>query len=285
VTAVSYPSLSELAAEPLFSAEDVLTGVDASSTATDGPGRLRIDLDGKPDILRFYGGAPEGCRADPVIFLRGDVLRLTPDGLIVTDAYAGFGPHQQQLWAQEIAIAYGRPFLHLARPGICGSSGDHRDRRCAREVALIDLALDRLKEAFGWRRLTLAGHSGGGHLVGVLMARRSDIDCAVISSGNVAVRLRNQLAGWDRDITGHDDFVDPIDHVEQVARHPPRNIIVLTDRRDRAVRWEVQAAYVEALRAAGVTVEQRFLEALDDNHHQLWFAALVAAFGASPATV
>jgi predicted esterase len=280
VTAIGYPLLSELAAEPLFSVEDVLKGVDASATAADGSGRVRIDLGGKTDILRFYGGAPEGCATDPVIFLRGDVLRLTPDGLAVIDGYAKFGPHQQQLWAQEIAIAYGRPFLHLARPGICGSSGDHRDRRCEREVALIDRALDRLKEAFGWNRLTLAGHSGGGHLVGAIMARRSDIDCAVISSGNVAVRLRNQLAGWERDITGHADFVDPIDHVDDVARHPPRKIIVLTDRRDRAVRGEVQGAYVEALRAAGVEVEQRFLEALDDNHHQLWFAALVAAFGA-----
>ncbi len=77
---------------------------------------------------------------------------------------------------------------------------------------------------------------------------------------------------------GHGDFVDPIDHVALVARHLPRKLIVLTDRRDQVVRCEVQSAYVDALPAVGVDVDHRFMEALDDNHHSLWFAGAVAAF-------
>lgn len=276
---IAYPSLAALAGEPHpFPEHDVLNGLVARDTDTDGPGRVRIVVDGVADVLRFYGGAPEGCTKEPVIFLRGDVLRLLNGVLEVFPTYSRLGPHEQLLWARETAVAFDRPFLHLARPGMCGSSGDHRDRRCEREVALVDRALDKLKEAFGWRRVNLVGQSGGGHLVGALMARRHDIDCAVISSGNVAVRLRNQLAGWDRDVTGHSDFVDPIDHVGRVARHPPRKIIVLTDRRDQVVRCEVQSAYVDALRSADVEVEHRFVEAIDDNHHNLWFAGVVAAF-------
>ena len=276
---ITYPSLAGLAGEQHpFSEHDVLNGLEAPETATDGPGRVRVVVDGTADMLRFYGGAPEGCTKEPVIFLRGDVLRMNNDILEVFPAYKRLGPHEQLVWTHETAVAFGRPFLHLARPGICGSSGDHRDRRCEREVALVGRALDKLKEAFGWRRINLVGQSGGGHLVGALLARRRDIDCAVITSGNVAVRLRNELAGWQQDITGHSDFVDPIDHVALVARHPPRKIIVLTDNRDRVVRCEVQCAYVDALRVAGVEVDHRFVEALDDNHHSLWFAGVVAAF-------
>ena len=276
---ITYPSLAALAGEPHpFSEHDVLNGLEASDTATDGPGRVRVVVDGTADVLRFYGGAPEGCSKEPVIFLRGDVLRQRDDVLEVLPTYKRLGPYEQLLWAHETAVAFGRPFLHLARPGICGSSGDHRDRRCEREVALVNHALDKLKEAFGWSRINLVGQSGGGHLVGVLLSRRRDIDCAVITSGNVAVRLRNELAGRDRDITGHSDFVDPIDHVALIARHPPRKLIVLTDRRDQVVRCEVQCAYVDALRGAGVVIDHRFMEALDDNHHNLWFAGVVAAF-------
>jgi hypothetical protein len=92
------------------------------------------------------------------------------------------------------------------------------------------MALTRLKAHFGWRRLNLVGQSGGGHLVAALIARRADIGCAVISSGNTAVAQRNRENGWTADVTRHTDFIDPIDHVAEVARHPPEQIIVLTAR-------------------------------------------------------
>jgi hypothetical protein len=83
----------------------------------------------------------------------------------------------------------------------------------------------------------------------------------VITSGNTAVAQRNRENGWAADITGHADFLDPIDHVQDVARHPPNKVIVLTDPQDARVSVTVQTAYVEALRAAGVPVDHRFLPA------------------------
>ena len=56
-------------------------------------------------------------------------------------------------------------------------------------------AVNRLKEAFGWHHVNLAGLSGGGHLVAALIARRMDVGLAVIASGNVAVAQRNQERG------------------------------------------------------------------------------------------
>ncbi|MFM0609414.1 hypothetical protein PQR05_33300 [Paraburkholderia sediminicola] len=39
----------------------------------------------------------------------------------------------------------------------------------------------------GWKYVDLAGLSGGDHLVAALMARRDDINCAMIASGGVAI--------------------------------------------------------------------------------------------------
>ena len=112
------------------------------------------------------------------------------------------------------------------------------------------------------------------------MAWRTDIGCAVIASGNVAVRQRNSEQQRVTDVTGFSDFVDPIDLAPDVAKHPPRKIIVLTDPQDRIVSEACQSAYVAALVAAGVAVDHRRLPATDPTHHVLRDAALLAAASA-----
>lgn len=274
---IAFPTLAELSSEP-FSGAEAVNGVVADPVHGDGPGRVRVEVDGQPDVLAFYGAAPKGSRADPVIFLRGDALELR-DGVLAANAfYRAASPRDVQAICEQFAALFGRPFLHLARPGILGSSGRHRDRRRPREVALVDAALTRLKQHFGWTALNIVGQSGGGHLVAALIARRSDIDCAVIASGNTAVAQRNRENGWAVDVTGHADFLDPIDHVADVARHPPNKVIVLTDPQDARVSASVQTAYVEALRAAGVAVDHRFLPAAGALRHDLQTAGVIAAF-------
>ena len=78
--------------------------------------------------------------------------------------------------------------------------------------------------------ISLAGLSGGGHLVAAVLARRVDVDCAVIAAGNVAVRQRlREMESGGADVTGFTDFVDPIDSVLDVAAPlPPRSLIVLS---------------------------------------------------------
>ncbi len=199
---------------------------------------------------------------------------------VVIPYYSTGGPLEVQRHAEAWATSANRPYIHLARPGILGSSGNHIDRRREREIALVNAALDRLKRAFQWEMLNLAGHSGGGHLVAALMARRSDLNCVVIASGNVSVRQRNEAMTGDanRDVTGHSDFVDPVDLVNEVARHPPEKVIVLTDALDRSVSAVHQQHYVDALGKAGVAVEHRFVVADDPDHHMLDKAAHLATF-------
>jgi dienelactone hydrolase len=276
---IDFPQLAQFSPNSLFT-NNVLHGVPAPPDRTDEPGRIWIDLDGEWECLRFYGRQIEPATAPPLIFLEGDVLErashLDPNWT-VPSSYLQGSPLLVQAEAEQFAIASGRTFVNLARPGTYGSSGNHLQRRREREVALVDAALDQLKAAFGWTRIDLAGLSGGGHLVGSLMARRSDIRCAVIASGNVAVRKRNQERGMTVDVTGYDDFVDPIDLVSEVAAHPPKKVIVLTDPQDMLVSAAVQSAYVEALRNVGMVVDHRFVPALDPRHHILRLPAMLAA--------
>jgi hypothetical protein len=91
------------------------------------------------------------------------------------------------------------------------------------------------------------------------------------------VRERLGERGLTIDVTGYADFVDPIDLVAQVASHPPRKVVLLTDPRDRVVPAATQTSYFEALRKHGIDAEQRWVMAIGPDHHRLRFAAIIAA--------
>lgn len=277
---------SSLAEEAPFAAEEVLQGVTTTRDRCEAPGRIWVEHEGQGECLRFYAALAGPSGRAPLVFLEGDVVQQEPPGTDpptweVTRTYRQLSPALLQAEAERYASAAARPFVNLARPGTHGSSGRHLERRREREVALINQAVDRLKQLFGWTRLNLVGLSGGGHLVAAIMARRNDVACVVIASGNVAVRERLRERGRTVDVTGHADFVDPLDSVPDVVRHPPEKVIVLTDPSDRLVSATSQAVYVSALRAAGVEVEQRFLQARDPNHHILRTPAIIAGLTCS----
>lgn len=273
---VRFPTHGDFENAERFSTDDVLQGVGPTPCVPPDAGFIRVHVDGRPEDIRFYGreGAPDVA---PLVYLSSDCLQKVDGVLSVFTRYGEELPLTVQNWAEQMSVSLGRTFLALARPGIFGSSGDHRERRRPREVAVVGAALDALKAAFGWTLIDLAGLSGGGHLVAALIADRNDVGCAVIASGNVSVRQRNAEMKWETDITGFSDFVDPIDLVERVAKSPPRRLIVLTDPDDRIVPAASQLAYVAALRKAGVAVDHRLARALEPTRHVLQEAALFAA--------
>lgn len=69
------------AAEPNFSASDVLNGVVSKAGICRGPGTIWVEADGREDCLRFYGATPEGSVSPPVVFLEGDVVQRTGRGV------------------------------------------------------------------------------------------------------------------------------------------------------------------------------------------------------------
>jgi hypothetical protein len=273
---IRFPGRSDFEKSARFSPDDVLQGVRPEPLAPLQAGRLRVQVDGTFEDVQFYGreGRPNLA---PLVYLSSDCLQKLDGVLSVFPSYGEASPLTMQDWAEQVSVSLDRTFLALARPGIYGSSGDHKERRRPREVAIVGAALDALKAAFGWKVIDLAGLSGGGHLVGALLAERDDIGCAVIASGNVSVRRRNADQGWQRDITGFSDFVDPVDLVARVAKSPPQRVIVLTDPEDKIVSAASQLEYVAALRGTGVSVDHRLVRALEPTHHVLREAALLAA--------
>jgi acetyl esterase/lipase len=155
-------------------------------------------------------------------------------------------------------------------------------RRRQHEIDLIDGAITSLSKFFAWKRIDLAGLSGGGHIVACLLARRTDVRRAVIASGNLAVRQRCEEIGLTADVTGFSDFVDPIDLVDQVAKHRPEEVVLVTDPDDCVIPSRFQKAYADRLRAAGCDVYQRFVMSKEQTHHILFSEAICEVFASVP---
>lgn len=262
-----------------FSADDVLQ----ECLSSDGRGahQILVSVEGRDDSLRFYRAEAGIEKRSPLVFLEGDVVHLTspygePPLWHVAAFYQKLTPNLMQGEVNFYAASAGRTLINLARPGIFGSTGRYLERQRPREVALVDPALDALKARFGWKSFDLAGFSGCGHLVGALLARRDDIGCAIIASGNVAVRQRGTALGLTTDVTGYADFIDPIDYASEIARRQPKRVIMLTDPMDRIVEARFQTAFGAASTDAGVNVEQRMIAAADTDRHNLRHAAIIA---------
>lgn len=115
--------LPALSAEPRFSADNVLNGVTWNADRCDGPGRVKVDVGGRLECLRFYGIAPEGARGDPVVFLDGDLVFQAGESTHgqpiwnVHGFYTQLSPALMQTEAERFALSAERIFINLARPG------------------------------------------------------------------------------------------------------------------------------------------------------------------------
>jgi dienelactone hydrolase len=150
----------------------------------------------------------------------------------------------------------GMPVLVLGRPGMHGSSGDHaRDRHTVAEVELVDAALTELRRRYGFQDLVLLGFSSGGVIVADLLARRSDVRCAVIGSAplDLAEYYRRPDGSLpDYFVMRSDELADPMRAVRTIRSNA--EIFVIGDRGDRIVPATAWEAWVAAARRRGVHV-------------------------------
>ena len=184
----------------------------------------------------------------------------------------------QRAYAFQQAIKVGIPFVVMARPGTYGSSGDHRLRRQKAEFVALSLALDAFKKRYGTKRFILLGHSGGATVIaGLLTLGRTDIQCAVMSSGTYNYIARDVLWRIDRgrplnfDSNSRRIFkkYDPMFHASGVETDAARRLYIVGDRRDSNTPFHLQVEFAWILNDYGHHAEVVEMEGRQPEYHNI----------------
>jgi len=238
-----------------FSESGVVSGSDMSQSACKWPDTsVWVVVGDKGECIRYFQAGMERQNEIVHVFFHGDRLVHNPQNgtaWVPKGWYNNNSPNTLQGYADREFQTFKIPYVRFSRPGVYGSSGDHKRRRLIREVDIVQAGLEALKKRYGIRRFALSGQSGGGHIVASILPRRTDIICAVITSGAVAVRERVQIKGWLTDATGLNNYFDPIDHVHQIPRIDERRIFIVGDPRDTNVPFSTQVSYYDELKESG----------------------------------
>jgi pimeloyl-ACP methyl ester carboxylesterase len=243
---------------------------------------VRVTAGGRAFCLRYYAaGLSADGNGTVAVWMNGDVLG--PSGNDADRHQKGIGPATLVAQVEALSRRFGVPVIFLGRPGSYGSEGrHHRMRGRPIEAQAIAAALDALKAKWRIRSFVLAGHSGGGTLVAEMLTRRTDIGCAVVSSGASAHRAYLETRGLIRPGAATDRF-DPLTSVDRIPKDANRRIFVLGDPRETNVPFATQKLWAEAVAARGHAVTVVPLEkATDARHHGLVDAA-ESAMGACAA--
>jgi hypothetical protein len=240
-----------------------------------------VEIGGKGICFRYFLSTQGGSAGKALVYLSGDAPSTVRYGsgrltLEVEPAYEGPTPQQLDRFVGEVSSRAKAPAIFLARMGLDGSSGWHAHRRTYFEVMATNKALDLIKARHNFDGFHLAGQSGGGHLIGALLANRGDIGCAVPGSG-LLMTEEHQLPP-DRFPLEFSKLYNPASRALSIARQSKARLIVLTDGQDQVVPVEKQIGFVRRIAALGGQAKHIFVRAFDTEHHQLRRYALEASF-------
>jgi dienelactone hydrolase len=257
-------------APPGFSADTFTRqGLVGGATATEAgcralPDGIWVDIGHRRECLRYAAGGTGRPARTAIVHFPGDpagvAYRFAGNKVEVDQVSEVYeqNPGTRRLSAEVLADATGgaAPVFLMARPGMHGSSGDHaRDRHTLDEVLLLDAALDELKRRHGVQDFALAGFSSGGAIVASLLARRSDIRCAVIASAPLdltAFHRRQDGAVPDHFAMRNGQLADPMRSVGSIRSDAA--VFVIGDTRDRSVPHAAWKAWEAAARRQGMRV-------------------------------
>jgi hypothetical protein len=229
---------------------------------------------GEAECIRYWAaGLREGGNPRVLVYLPADQIAAgRPEA-----TYESRSPRLIQELANGMQARAGLPFILLSRPGMLGSSGDHKQRRRAGEARLVSAALDEIKARHGIREFGLAGLSGGGHTVAALLGWRSDIVCAVPASAVSSPKRRWESLGLAADVTGATDSYEPVEHLQPGVSHPDLRVFVLGDPKDTEVPWVSQTPLAQRLRELEIATETLTGEGAGIKRHVLGGSAQAVA--------
>lgn len=250
-----------------FRAEELVKGVAATQQqcALIGTAVWARTATGEAECIRYWASGMQGPVSRVLIYIPSDQMAFdTPAA-----SYVRLNPSAMQNLADGMQSRAQTPFILLSRPGIFGSSGEHKQRRRELEPRLMSAALDEIRKRYAISEFSLVGLSGGGHIVASLLGWRSDIVCAVPASSVSSPRMRWQGLGRTSDLTGHADSYEPVENLKPGLFHPRLRVFVLGDPKDGNVMWATQTPLADRLRALGVAVETVHGEGSDSQRHVL----------------
>jgi pimeloyl-ACP methyl ester carboxylesterase len=228
------------------------------------PQAVWISALGRNLCMRYYYSTAGGEGSRPVVFLQGD-LGFDADpktgAWVAPPSLKDTNTDDLIKYADQISKTQKTAGIYLARMGRDGSSGWHRQRHTALEVQATNAALDAIKQRYRFDGFNVYGHSGGGLLVGALLALRKDIGCAVPADGILAVSPK------PRSPDPALQYFEVSAHIAAIVQNRGARILVVTDPQDKVVTIQNQNPFVERLRSAGGQVDQFFVNATDDEHH------------------
>jgi hypothetical protein len=255
-----------------FTSKGVLSGSQYTEELCDfQDSSVWVVVDGNGECVRYFQSGLESSNPIALVHFHGDRMwcGTRNTGCKKVIGYYDAHPSSLQKSADNYARQTGFPYIRVSRPGVYGSSGVHGSRRLEREINIMSAALDVIKARYVIDAFSASGQSGGGHVVTSLITKRSDLLCAVSSSGAVAVKMRILQRGWRRDVTGYSTYFDPIDHIDEIKSKSDVRIFLLGDPRDINVPFATQSAYHKKAVNAGIDATLIELKAGGSEHHGL----------------
>jgi hypothetical protein len=222
--------------------------------------------------IRYYVSNAGGDGPFASVYLQGDKLGKFDKNTGTYDRARDVDTRNLEKSAARISKETRGPAIYLARPGIDGSSGNHRHRGSELELLILNAALDGIKQRHQFRGFHLAGQSRGAGMVGALLGVRRDIGCAVPGSGSLS---------YSRILPKEDPVLrlyDASARAQSVARNGAR-ILVITDPEDKITGLNQQTRFVERVRSAGAAVEHYFVRATDEKRHGTMAYQIIALGG------
>jgi hypothetical protein len=236
------------------------------------PARVWVALEDGAECIAYISAPGRMSGETAVLFFEGDFRNTDQD-------YAAKAVGYYQREVLDASSAFGMPVLVVARPGLMGSTGFHLLGGRRDEGEVMALTTDAIKERYGFRRLAVAGQSGGARVIAqLLVLGRRDIACAVMASGAYDVP-RSRTGRTDTNVFGQAGrkFLVPMQQAQNIAAAPDRRVFVIGDPRDTITPFDEQRRWAEKLQALGHHAVLIEATAEGAEHHGLGSVALLAA--------
>ena len=269
---------AEPAAEPvaiLAARDGVRTESITRSQCLARPHRIWVAVEDGVECIAYIASNELSSRDTAVLFFEGDFPEqdLAPGRM--AQVAAGY-----QLRVGEAQKRFGLPFIVVARPGLMGSSGFHLIGGRRDEGEVMSAAVDAIKQRYGYRRLAMAGQSGGARIVAqLLVLGRRDIVCAVMGSGAYGVPLAKGGGNIGTNIFGEPGrkYLVPLHRADDIVVSAERRTFVIGDPRDARTPFPGQREWAEKMQALGHHAVLLEAAAQDPEHHGLGDVSLYAA--------